>query len=204
MIKANHTFWGGLFFRYYTEIRLRRHFRFICFEGDVKDNGLPILMIANHFSWWDGFIQLYTNERFFKRRFFVMMLEQQLKKHPILTYAGAFSIRKNARNVVESLDYALQVLTSNQQLLLLFPQGEIKSLYTSDIRFERGLEYLLSKRMNEIQLVFNVNLIDYFSDNKPGLTVYLKEFPLRDITSLERIEDEFNLFAAACKLKQRE
>ena len=133
-----------------------------------------------------------------------MMLEQQLKEHPILTYAGAFSIRKNARNVVESLDYALQVLTSNQQLLLLFPQGEIKSLYTSDIRFERGLEYLLGKRVNEIQLVFNVNLIDYFSDNKPGLTVYLKEFPLRDITSLERIEDEFNLFAAACKLKQRE
>jgi hypothetical protein len=106
--------------------------------------------------------------------------------------------------VIESLDYALKVLTSNQQLLLLFPQGEIKSLYTSDIRFERGLEYLLGKRMNEIQLVFNVNLIDYFSDNKPGLTVYLKEFPLRDITSLERIEDEFNLFAAACKLKQRE
>jgi len=204
MIKANHTFGGRIFFNLYSGIKLKKQFREIRFIDDLEDAGLPVLIIANHFSWWDGFIQLQLNKRFFKRSFHVMMLEEQLNKFMLLNKGGAFSVQKNSRDIIESLNYSLDLLSDPKNVVLLFPQGEIQSLYTTDFRFETGLNYLLKNLKTEIQLVFNVNLVDYFSNQKPELRLYYKTYPLRPDSSLKSIESDFNLFAKECKLQQKE
>ena len=175
MIKANHSYLGVLFFKYYSKIKLKNHFQDIRFVGDIEDLGKPILVISNHFSWWDGFIQLQLNNLLFKRKFHVMMLEEQLEKFKILNKGGAYSVQKNSRDILNSLNYSVDLLNDNNNLLLIFPQGEIQSLYTDNFIFGTGLNYLLKNRKTDFQLIFNINLVDYFSESKPTLTIYFKE-----------------------------
>jgi len=204
MIKANHTFWGEMFFKYYSKFKLENHFNTIRFLGDIEDLNQPILIISNHFSWWDGFIQLQLNNKFLKRKFHVMMLEEQLNKFMILNKGGAFSVQKNSRDIINSLNYSVEVLSDKNNLLLMFPQGEIQSLYTDNYVFGNGLSYLLKNKKTAIQLIFNINLVDYFSESKPTLSIYFKKFEFRTDTDLSEIEVEFNAFADHCKSQQKD
>ena len=82
-------------------------------------------------------------------------------------------------------------------MVLLFPQGKIESVYTESIRFEAGIERILGKVKNEIQIVFMVNLIDYFSDRKPGLYIYISEFQKTNF-ELKTIQEVYNVFYTRC------
>lgn len=198
MIKANRTYFGVRFFDLYTKIQLKRYFRKVSVNGDFEDNGKPVLVIANHFSWWDGFIQLWLNKKVFKRKFHVIMLEEQLRKFMILNKAGAFSIKKNSRDIVESLAYTTDLLKQKENMLLIFPQGEIQTLYTHDFVFEKGVEYILKKLDGEVQVVFNVNLLDYFSFKKPSLNIYFRHYILADKIDIKTIQQDFTHFAHQC------
>jgi 1-acyl-sn-glycerol-3-phosphate acyltransferase len=203
MIKSSHSLWGRLFFNNYARIKLNKQFQNIHFVGSIEDNGLPTLIISNHFSWWDGFIQIMLNKKILQRQFHVMMLEEQLRKFMLLTKYGAFSVQKNSRSIIESLNYSIDLLNDSKNLLLLFPQGEIQSLYTDEFKFETGLQYILSNKKTDIQLIFNINLIDYFSDKRPSLTIYFKKYELTKSDKLQDIEADFNHFAQACKIQQK-
>ncbi|MCC8146195.1 MAG: hypothetical protein LIO93_07110, partial [Bacteroidales bacterium] len=72
MIRAHHTFAGKLLSELYSGPKLNESFRDVCFIGDAEENRLPALMIANHFSWWDGFIQYRLNKTYFHRKMYVM------------------------------------------------------------------------------------------------------------------------------------
>ncbi len=202
MIKANHTYFGELFFKYYSKIKLEKHFHDIRFVGDIDDLNKAILIISNHFSWWDGFIQLQLNNRFFKRKFHVMMLEEQLNKFMILNKGGAFSVQKNSRDIINSLNYSVEILSKKENLLLMFPQGEIQSIYTNNYIFDTGLNYLLKNKKDDIQLIFNINLVDYFSESKPTLSIYFKKYIFESTSNLLEIEAAFNEFAGFCKTQQ--
>lgn len=203
MIKANHTLIGQLFFNFYSNFRMKKHFSEIRFVGEVEDNGMPVLIIANHFSWWDGFIQLQLNNRYLKRKFHVMMLEEQLKKNMILNKGGAFSIQKNSRGMLESLNYSIDLLSDNNNVLLIFPQGEVQSLYTDNFIFEKGVDFLLKNKKIEFQCIFNINMVDYLSEKKPKLTVYFKKHKFYPASDIQQIERDFNTFARDCKLAQQ-
>jgi len=202
MIRAKHTKSGVWFFRNYTDFFLKRAFREIKIIGNGIIPDSPVLIIANHFSWWDGFIQLYLNYRVINKKFHVMMLEFQLKKFMILNKAGAFSVKKNSRDILHSLKYSEEILSDKNNLLLIFPQGEIQTLYTDAFKFEKGIEKLI--RNKNICLIFNVNLIDYFSFKKPSLNIYYKIYPLFEDVKIDEIENAYNIFATECKKAQKE
>lgn len=204
MIKANKTYLGVLFFDLYAKIQLKRYFRRITVTGNFEDNRMPILLISNHFSWWDGFIHLWLNKKIFKRKLYVMMLEEQLCKFMILNKGGAFSIRKNSRDIVESLAYTTDLLKQKENMILIFPQGEIQTLYTHDFVFEKGVEYILKKLNGEVQIVFNVNLVDYFSYKKPSLDIYFTPYYVGNKIDIVTIEQDFTRFAHECIKNQIE
>ncbi|MGB5820503.1 MAG: 1-acyl-sn-glycerol-3-phosphate acyltransferase, partial [Saonia sp.] len=132
MIQSNHSTFVVKFSQFYTRILIGFFFRSINYTGRYEDKGLPILMIGNHFSFYDGFIQILLNLKVFKRRFHFMMLEKELRKNMILTKIGACSISKGKRSSLESLDYAVELLQEKDNLFLFFPQGKIKSIYTRE------------------------------------------------------------------------
>ncbi|MGK0386564.1 MAG: hypothetical protein ACI849_001182 [Patiriisocius sp.] len=203
MIRANHSKFWMKFSKYYTKILISIFFGSIKYKGQYEEKELPILMISNHFSFYDGFIQILLNFKVFKRRFNFMMLEKELSKNMILTKIGASSISKGKRSSIASIDYAVEMLQDKENLFLFFPQGKIKSIYTRKFTFEKGLlSYILENTKNDFQLVFNINLINYGTNLRPDLWVYYETQTLSKNTNAEDVEREFNRFAKACFTKQ--
>lgn len=204
MIKANHKKFWVWFSILYTNFFLRIIFRNLRYIGENKHENLPVLIISNHFSWWDGFIQILLNVKYFHKKYHFMMLEKELRKSMILTTAGAFSIEKGTRRSIESLQYSAELLKDSENMFLFFPQGEIKSIYTNKFVFEKGvLDYIFKKVKNEFQFVFNVNLIDYSAYRRPELSMYFKTYTYSKTLTADDVERDFNEFANECMAKQR-
>ncbi|AXT50692.1 hypothetical protein D1818_07545 [Aquimarina sp. BL5] len=203
MIRANHSKSWVRFSKYYTKILIGFFFSSIKYKGDYEEKGLPILMISNHFSFYDGFIQILLNFKVFKRRFNFMMLEKELSKNMLLTKIGASSINKGKRSSIASLDYAVEMLQNKENLFLFFPQGKIQSIYTREFTFEKGLlSHILENMKNDFQLVYNINLINYGTKLRPDMFVYYETHTISTNTNAEDVEREFNRFAKSCFTKQ--
>lgn len=201
MIEAKHTRWGTAFFRLFSSLGLRRTFARIVYVEKPTLTDASVLMIGNHFSWWDGFIQWQVNRRFFNKRFYVMMLESQLSKNPILKYGGAFSIQKNSRAMLDSLRYAHDLLQDKQNLVLMFPQGALESQHEHHPRFEKGLEVVLRNLDDSVQVIFNLNLTDFFAEKKPSLYVYMETYV--GLRTHVEMEAAYRAFVKRCLERQK-
>lgn len=204
MIRANHNKYWVRFSKLYTKVLIGFFFRNVRFVGSYQENNKPILLLSNHFSFFDGFIQILLNDKVFKREYNFMMLEKELKKNMVLTKIGASSMCKGHRSSLKSLEYAVEMLSDPKKLFLFFPEGRIKSLYTRNFVFEKGmLNYILENKKQEFELVFNINLLEYGSQLRPEITSYHETFSLNSDTTSENIEKAFNTFANACMEKQK-
>ncbi len=168
--------------------------------GHINDRDLPILLICNHISWWDGIWALHVNQTLFRRKYFFMMLEEQLRKNWFLNYAGGYSITRNTRGVVESIDYTLELLKNKKNMVLLFPQGEIESMHKKQFNFMKGIKHILQRRKNDVQVLFLANFVDYHEKDKPAVYCYLHEYT--GGIKLTEIEDDYNKFYGKCLSKQ--
>lgn len=164
---------------------------------------LPVLLLPNHFSWWDGFIFYDFNHRFLQKNFYLMMLEEELAKRPFFSKVGAFSIRKRSKDIIESLNYTRQLLQQKQNIVTVYPQGKIHSVYTDNIAFESGILHLINKLENDILLLQAVVLPDYFANRKPTLHIYFREKILRAKQfDTKEVEQEYNAFYKKCREEQ--
>ena len=202
MIKSEQRPFYIWLFDQYTRIMLKRHFHEIIINSEIQLRHMPTIIIANHFSWWDGFFVVYLNYKLFHKKFHVMMLEEQLKKYRILSKAGAFSVDKKKRSVVESIDFCISLLDDPSNILLFYPQGEIQSSYHYPVKFETGLLKILQGTDSEFQMIFLVVLTDYFSNKRPVLTMNLIEY--KGQYSHDEIEEAYNDFLAKCIQSQKE
>lgn len=202
ILKARHNFLVVPFFEWYSRYSIRKHFGNVEINRKVETGNLPILLISNHTSWWDGFWVNYINQKLFRRKFHFMMLEEQLRKYWLFNYTGGFSVNKKSRGIVETLDYATELLSNPDNLVLIFPQGEIQSMHHQPIRFEKGIERILKNKKCNVQIVFLVNLVDYFSNKKPGIYFNLREYTGNAI-DIQSIQDSYNLFYAESIEKQK-
>lgn len=198
MIPARHAPWFQWLFDVYLKIAFWRSFHAIEVVGEVKDKGLGILVIANHISWWDGFWILHLNQKIFKRKLFVMMLEEQLRKNSFLRKLGAFSIRKKSKTAGESLTYAAEKLKDPRNMVLLFPQGEIHSHYAFPLQFEQGWGKIVLQPHNEFQVLMVANLLDYFSSPKPLLRQYIYSPEKTSGITCSELQEEYNRFYQRC------
>ena len=198
MIKAQHTRWFQKFFGIYMSWAFRRNFKRIDIIGDVKDKGLPILAIGNHMSWWDGFWVLDINNKLFKRKFHVMMLEEQLRKNLFLSRLGAFSIKRKSKSASLSIRYAASLLADKKNFFLIFPQGVIQSQHQFPFVFEKGWGRILLQKDNPIQVLMIANIVDYQSFRKPILRQYLYSPEKTSGFTCDELEAQYNAFYKDC------
>lgn len=191
MIKARHKKFHDWFFTHYSRMMMHRHFDTVNIKNTIELEEKSVLLIGNHFSWWDGFIAKYLNDKYFQRIFHVMMLENELKDRMFLNKAGAFSIMKNSKSIIETITYTNDLLASKDNLVTIYPQGKFYSIHQQPIKFEHGFLKHLLKKGSSFQIVFYVALIDYFEKPKPTLTIGLKKLDTQFETP-EQIEKEFN------------
>ncbi|MBN1180963.1 MAG: 1-acyl-sn-glycerol-3-phosphate acyltransferase [Bacteroidales bacterium] len=202
ILKARHHFFIYPFFIRYCRWKIRKHFSNVSISGDFQDRGLPILLICNHTGWWDGFWAAYLNFNRFQRLFHFMMLEVQLCKYWFFKYTGGYAITKNSRSIIESLEYTATLLNDKNNLVLMFPQGKMHSVYDTVFHFEKGIGKVLSLLASKpVHILFAANMIDYFSTPRPGLYIYFAEYTGNGFNHAD-LETCYNLFYQQCLNKQ--
>lgn len=146
MIQAQHRFWADFIFQPYLTRLFKRHFHTIQVLGDLPEvpNHLPLLLLPNHSTWWDGFFIYLLNKRIFRRTAYLMMLEAQLSKYKFFAKIGAYSIEpKHRQGIVESLEYTVELLKRGTPLISIFPQGELLPWHTRPLNYKRGVKWVL-------------------------------------------------------------
>src|ERR1700748_3807161 len=98
--------------------------------------GHSVLLLCNHFSWWDGFFAGHLSQTYLHRDFHIMMQEDHLQKRMFFNRVGGFSINRKSKEVVESLQYAAKLLENPDNLVTVFPQGALESNHIEEINLE--------------------------------------------------------------------
>jgi 1-acyl-sn-glycerol-3-phosphate acyltransferase len=193
MIKAKHHIVIYPMFKLLTRCFLKRRFNSVQIQGNFQDNGNAVLVLANHISWWDGFWMMYLNLKIIKRKFHFMMLENQLRKNWYFQYSGGYSIKKQSRSIIDSLEYTNNLLHKRKNMVFIFPQGKIHSMHQHKIDFEHGISRIIERCQPEVQILFSANFVDYFSNPKPNLFMHLETHSVEEFLNQE-IESSYNSF----------
>ncbi|MFW9596808.1 MAG: lysophospholipid acyltransferase family protein [Paludibacter sp.] len=196
MIKGSQSKYWNLFFSLYVPFYIKRHFNEVIIDGKPNTDGKSVLILANHTSWWDGFLAFYLNQRMLKRTFWFMMLESELSKRSVLSKIGGFSVQPGSRTVFQSLQYAAGLLENPSNLVLIYPQGELNSMFEDNIVFKRGIEHFRISSESQSVLML-VQFIEYFAHEKPTVYLYLK-LAVSDNGTLENINEQYQLFYNEC------
>ncbi len=200
--KSNSIIHG--FFSWYISRIISRDFHAFEFNEEVFLKDEAILLLANHSSWWDGFLLFQLNKLYFKKNFHVMILQDTAEKVKFLKYLGAFSVQKNSRSLMESLEYAGELLDDPANLVLIFPQGELHSSYVSEINFEKGVGRMISFSKKKFQLMFAAVLTDYFDQRRPTVNIHLEKWNASSYSSLQVLKSAFNKHYERALKKQSE
>jgi len=203
MIKARyHPLWLWFYSSYFRVLQ-KIHFRKISvFTEEDFPEGQSVLLLQNHFSLYDGYWSMYLCHKVFKRRFHVMMLEEQLARRMFLTRCGVFSVRKNSRDLIESLNYASELLQDPMNVVTIYPSGEIISHHQQNFPFQQGFARIVCRSDNHSHIAFAVVLVDHFSLARPEIRIYLKNYSGE--RTAEAIESAYHSFYQFCITKQTE
>jgi 1-acyl-sn-glycerol-3-phosphate acyltransferase len=196
ILEAKHHIIVYSFFKWYSAWIIKRNFSSIHLDGEFHDRKKAVLLISNHISWWDGFWTLYLCMKVLHRKFHFMMLEEQLRKRWLFTYTGGFSVSRNKKSIIESINYTSFLLNNPKNMVLMFPQGKINSMHKHSFQFQKGIERIVKGKDNLIQVLFSANLIDYHSEKKPALYSYIREYSGE--YKLENLQKGYNDFYSEC------
>jgi 1-acyl-sn-glycerol-3-phosphate acyltransferase len=203
MIKSGNNFFIRQILHGYVTWIVSRHFHELKFDPVNADPNKSILLIANHFSFWDSLILYVVCRKILKRKFYVMAREDTTIKFQYVKYGGAFSINKQSKDMLQSLDYAAELLADPQNLVLIFPQGKLYSNFVSTIQFEKGIARVMEKATGEFQLLFAATFVQYMKHKKPTATVYLQIEPYQN-KSFEDLKNAYQMHFDNAKLRQTE
>lgn len=146
-------------FDFYLRYKFKRGFQDVFYEIDQVrhqlDPHLPVIFVANHMSWWDGFFILELQKKILpEARHFTLMLERELIKFPFLRKIGAVGLVPADPMSVARTFLELRRLRRSSELMSLgfFPQGHIRPQQTRPLGFQKGLAPLV-RLLHPVQVV---------------------------------------------------
>ena len=172
MIRAQHRRWADIIFQPYLTWLFKRNFHEIRVFGtppEIPDD-LPLLLLPNHSTWWDGFFVYLLNKRVFHRTAYLMMLETQLTKYKFFAKIGAYSIEPgNRRGVIKSLKYTVELLNRDKSLVAVFPQGELLPWHTRPLDYKRGVEWILREHGKPVTVLPLAIRTEFLGEKRPSV-----------------------------------
>ena len=109
--------------------------------------GMPVMLVANHVSWWDGFLLREVHRRLRPRApFHVVMAAPELRRHPYLRLLGAVPLgatRLGPRRLLGDLE--ARVAARPDAVVGYFPQGRIWPSHRRPLGFSRGAAWLAGR-----------------------------------------------------------
>ena len=140
------------FFRRIVRGYFRRHFHAIRVSGAerfstlAKSDAGPVIVYANHSSWWDPMISVYLAERLMDtRRHYAPMDLAALERYAILKRVGIFGVEMNsARGAAKFLKTSEAILLAGG-VVWITPQGRFVDGRARPLEFKPGLAALASR-----------------------------------------------------------
>jgi 1-acyl-sn-glycerol-3-phosphate acyltransferase len=170
MIQADHKKWAEFVFDIYLKKLLKKSFYDFRIINELPEfnNSKSIVVTPNHFSWWDGFFIYWTNKKLFSRKLYVLMLEEQLKRYWFFKKLGCYSIDLNDnRKMIVSLKYTMDLLLKPNNLVTIYPQGEIQAYDEKQIVLKEGIDFIAKKSTVEFQILPIAFKIQYTNERLP-------------------------------------
>ena len=171
MIKANHKKWARQVFNIYIKRELRKHFShfYLVNEFPLLTNNEKILITPNHISWWDGFFIDHVCRNLYKRKIYIMMLEEQLKKYSFFKKLGAYSINPESNiSIKESIKYSRTIIKDSNNVTVIYPQGEIEAFEKRPVNIKNGIKLILRNANNVVVLPVGFK-IHYSNEKLPAV-----------------------------------
>lgn len=199
MIEAKHNKFARLIFDFYLKRLLKKNFHSFNQIGNFPAINMnhPIIAIPNHFSWWDGFFIDFIKTTYFpKHKFFIIMLEKQLKKFWFFNKLGAIGFEpSNPKSLVKLKKYLDSIISKNNPPFIVFyPQGRIQS-YDDNLVFKEGIKYLFSDNYDNTNFLMFAFKIQYLEDKKPDVFFSCKIIDDKEIIiNIEKFTKIYNEF----------
>ncbi|MBK1660617.1 glycerol acyltransferase [Paracraurococcus ruber] len=107
----------------------------------ADDGARPLVVYANHPSWWDGVaFMLYSTELFPGRRMFIPMEAEALTRYRFMRRIGVFGVEQNsARGAVAFLRTAKEVLGAPGHMLWMNAPGRFMDVRERPVPMAPGL-----------------------------------------------------------------
>ncbi len=192
------------FFSWYIRFIIKKDFSAFHYDQLATKSDASVLVLANHFSWWDGFFLFYINKRVFKKQFHVLVNAENYNKVGFLKYLGAFAAENRGKDVLATLDYAGKLLDDPENLVLVFPQGKLYSNHLKGINFEKGVMQMINASQKKINIIFATTFIDYFAKRKPSAYTYLQHWENEEYVSLQLLKSAYNKHYDQSLVKQNQ
>lgn len=131
-----------------------------------------------------------------------MVLDETMQEVSFMKYLGGFSVNRNSRQVMESLNYASELLNDPGNLVLIFPQGKLYSNFVDEVKFEKGLFKIASLAKGSFQYVFAAAFIEHFEHKKPSVYIGLETYGQHELESAEKLEAAYQQHYRLTKQQQ--
>lgn len=159
----------GLFGRYLDRL-FRGTFNAVRWrsESDWQQwpDDVPILAIANHTSWWDGFLS-HQVSRAIGRPFRILMEAEHLDRYRFFRRVGALPVeRRSAPQARRDLALAADGLAGST-MLWIYPQGMRRPASEQIAALEHGAAWLIQRRMGPLLVVPVAFRYAFLSEQRP-------------------------------------
>jgi len=136
-------------FSIYLHWYVRRHFHClrVANAGRIPPQAQPLILFANHASWWDPLTAMLLAEAILPERdHYAPMDEIALKHYSIFRPMGFFPVdNASGRGATQLLRSGGQVLSRPGSALWITPEGQFQDVRTRPIVFRPGLGALMSR-----------------------------------------------------------
>lgn len=170
MIKAEHKKWADIFFNFYLKRLFKKSFHDFRIINDLPLINISqgLLVTPNHFSWWDGFFIYWLNKNMLNKKLFVMMLEEQLKRYWFFQKLGCYSIDLNDnKKLITSLKYTMELIPNSDNMVTIYPQGEIQFYEQRPVNLRTGIDFLAKKSTVDFQILPIAFKIHFINERLP-------------------------------------
>ena len=166
-------------FTWYCRGYIRRHFHSLRVSraGLPPDTaGLPLVIYANHASWWDPLVGLVLKDTFFaERSLFTPIDAAMLARYRMFAKLGFFGVEQHQRRgAVQFLRTSEAILQSAQHLLAVTPQSRFADVRERPVKFHAGLGHLAARVERAVFLPMATEFV-FWEERLPEILVRFGE-----------------------------
>ena len=141
--------------------------------ADQTDNSGPLVIAANHPSWWDPMVAIFLAEKFAKqRRHYAPIEDVMLERYGIFKNLGFYGVEKDtAKGLKDFLHVGNHILEQADSVIWMTPEGNFTDPRVRPISIKKGLASLVSKNTKAKVLPLAIEYT-FWNEKKPEILVH--------------------------------